>query len=194
MGSLRLQPTYDQMQALGADVDFEYDRTDICRDCVWAEVECKCRFICWPATGRQAESKRRATDQKAVRAHQQAVENYNSLKNTEHIDVDAETYLVSAQWLKCESQTLTIGLYTSLTWALSAWLRDDWTEKKENYDHGWWNQCRSEIQCFHHAVKPKVHRKNCLVINEAVSPGSRSCVGHIAWADQDGAYARHMRC
>jgi hypothetical protein len=103
------------MQALGADIDFEYDRTDICRDCVWAEVECKRRFICWSATGRRAKSNRRATDQHAVKAHLEAVENYNSLKDIEHIDVDAETYLVSAQWLKCELRTVISRLYHSLT-------------------------------------------------------------------------------
>ena len=44
-----LQLAYDQMQSLGANIEFEYDRTDICRECVWAEVKCKRRFFSFVA-------------------------------------------------------------------------------------------------------------------------------------------------
>ena len=87
------------MLALGADTDCEYDKTDICRDCVWSEVERTRRFL-----GRltKANLNSMAIGRNEHRAHQEALENYNSLKDVEHIDVDAETYLVSGQWLKGE--------------------------------------------------------------------------------------------
>jgi hypothetical protein len=50
-----------------------------------------------------------------------------------------------------------------------AWRKDDWADTKSGFEEDWWDHCRSEIQCFHHAAKTIKNRKNCDVISELAS-------------------------